>query len=176
MIAQRFTHHRFTITVEQDNDASGGDPRDAQCRIYIAHDEHLPAGGDEDQPYHLRSQSGTDIFADSVAHDLDEVVHTPNRSCARDIEIERYNNLPDVFGQWTKMLYHIKATTDSTGILEVWANGKPIVSVRGRFGLRANRGSAQRFKFGPYRNRPGTNDIYAMMGQYTRALRKEDIP
>jgi hypothetical protein len=175
MIAQRFTQHHFSITVEQDNDAPGGDLRDVQCRIYVAQDDHPPTGEEEDQPRHLRPSSALGAFIDSVAHDLAEAIHDPSYTCARDVQLKHYNNLPDPFGRWTRMLYHIKLTADSTGFVEVWANGKPIVSASGRIGLRADRAGTQRFKFGPYRNRPGINDIYAMIGQYTRSLRRPGI-
>jgi hypothetical protein len=155
MIAQRFTEHRFTISVEQDNDAGRSDPRDLQCRIYVAHDDGPAGAGDEGQPRRLKAPSSARLPVDSVSHDLAEVIHDPSHLCARDIEIQHYNDLPDAFGHWTRMLYHIKATADSGGLLEIWANGAPIVSVRGRFGFRADRGTTQRFKFGPYRNRPG---------------------
>jgi hypothetical protein len=180
MIAQRFTRRIFTITIEQPNHAPDRDPKDTQCRIIVAHDANLPPGGGGDLPHDLRLLSiadrtdGADLYVGSVGHDADEIVHQAT-SCMTDVTIEPHNLLPDAFGQWVRMVYHLKIAGDDNGLLEVWANGQPIVTVRGRIGFPGSTRKTQYFKFGPYRNQDKLPEIYSMLRDYARGPRRQDV-
>jgi hypothetical protein len=182
-IAQRFVNRHFVITVEQDNDDPASDRDDDECRIVIAYDEGFPNS--------QRGEFGNAIFqalpdrpgtqeglrAGSIAHDrLDTVNGIWSRvgPCAQDLQITRFNNLPNAIGNWTTMMYHIRATADGRGLLEVWANGNPVVALRGRFGFRDGGDGAQYFKFGPYRahvNYP----TYALFAKFARGRSRADV-
>jgi hypothetical protein len=61
--------------------------------------------------------------------------------------------LPDLkLGQWTDMVYHVRYSTGAGGVIEVWMDGKPVVSYTGPT---ASRDGADRFyhKVGLYRDR-----------------------
>jgi hypothetical protein len=187
MLAQRFNGRHFTITVEQENRAAGRDPADTECRIYIAHDASFdPAsGGDLPHP-RLLFVSGNARLAQpatlSFEHDPDDIIHDRRATeqneihlCARDISVATSGDLPDPWGRWTRMRYHIRATADSTGLIEVWADDQPVATVTGRIGFDEGAATRQYFKFGPYRNHPGY-DSYALLARYTRAPRREDLP
>jgi len=104
-----------------------------------------------------------DVIHDRRAVELDEV-----HLCARDVHVDTHGNLPDLWGRWTRMLYHIRATADSTGLIEVWADDQPITTVTGRIGFDEGPAARQYFKFGPYRNHPGY-DSYAILALHARA-------
>jgi hypothetical protein len=186
MLAQRFNGRHFTLTIEQENMVADRDPADTECRIYIAHDASFDpaAGGDLPHPKltFLSGDSKLDPPSPlSFEHDPNDVIHDRRaielnevHLCARDVHIAAHGNLPDPWGRWTRMLYHIRATADSAGLIEVWADDKPIATVTGRIGFHEGATALQYFKFGPYRNHPGY-DSYAMLARYTRAPRREDI-
>jgi len=186
MLAQRFNGRHFTVTIEQKNEAAGRDPADTECRIYIAHDASFdPAsGGDLPHPKLMFVSGGSKLRRPSTLsfeHDPNDVIHDRRaveldevHLCARDVHVDTHGNLPDLWGRWTRMLYHIRATADSTGLIEVWADDQPITTVTGRIGFDEGPAARQYFKFGPYRNHP-EYDSYAMLARYTRALHREDI-
>ena len=176
MIAQRFVNRRFTITLQQDNDAPDRVPEDDECRILVAHDDRFmipvdPGSASLAASSAFRTAGGRAVPR-SVGHDRFETVNAVSgqpHPCARDIKVTAHANLPNVFGGWTTMLYRIKATADDTGLLEIWANGKPIVSVAGRIGFRDHKSDMQYFKFGPYRDR-ATYETYALFAKFERSL------
>jgi len=155
-IAQRFVNRQFVITIEQDNDDPASDRDDDECRIVIAYTPGFPAS--------MRGEFGESIFqplpdhavapdgarANSIAHDQRDAVNgmwSRLGPCAQDVQVTGRGILPEAVGNWTTMMYHIRAATDGTGLLEIWANGNPVVSVRGRFGFRDGLDGAQYFKF-----------------------------
>jgi hypothetical protein len=185
MVAQRFVNRRFTIDVEQDNDdpasvAAGN----TDCRIYVAHDAAFAASASSAD---ARSALGAQIYARgnfltaSIAHDPQDTVHAVSQaldasslSCAHDVKVTSLNLLPDTFGKWTRMVYHIKATADANGLLEVWANDQPIVTVSGRIGFGDHRADKQYFKFGPYRNHVSYTTI-GMLANYARGSTRKEV-
>jgi hypothetical protein len=180
MVAQRFHQHIFTITIEQPNEMSGHDPADTQCRIVVAHDANFLPGWNYDEPHGLKlfeimGKSGsTDLLVGSVGHDAEELIHTPG-PCRTGVIVEAHNLLPDAFGKWIKMVYHLQIAGDGKGLLDVWANDLPIVTVRGQIGFPGSVKDKQYFKFGPYRNQNQLSAIYAMIAQYARGPRREDV-
>jgi len=186
IVAQRFVDRRFTIDVEQDND----DPATAyagntDCRIYIAHDSPFAALASAVgvTPSYLGGalEAHAGFFAGSMAHDPQDTVHaalpaseSSLPTCAREISVTPHNLLPDVFGRWTRMLYHMKATADASGRLEVWADDQPIVTVTGRIGFRDHRLDQQYFKFGPYRDHAPYATV-SMLANYARGSTRKDV-
>lgn len=168
-VAQRFRGRSFTITVEQDNRSPGRDPGKAQCRVQVASDAAGAPDGATPAP--------------SAGHGEIDPVHgllpasRPERpqGCATDLTVERFSPLPDPFGRWTVMRYHIKATAAGDGFVEVWADGRPIVKVTGRIGFEADKANAdQYFKFGPYRE-PAEGSIQAMLARFRRGPTLADV-
>ncbi len=187
-IAQRFNGRAFTITIEQDNTAPGHPPENTQCRIWVAADARAAraAGGSEAHGLSLLARTGRaagePAELPSLGHDERDVSHgatlrpdgtaTP-LPCRRDVEVEQLGVLPDAFGRWVTMLYHIRLD-GSSGLVEIWADGQPIARVRGRIGFRTNGPGKQYFKFGPYRE-PQSYATYARLAQYARGFRREDV-
>ncbi|HEX2556033.1 MAG TPA: heparin lyase I family protein [Microvirga sp.] len=172
-VAQRFRGRSFTITIEQDDRSPGRRPDRTQCRILVASDR------DEPGP---RAAAGAGTLPSAAHGEADPVpVLAPPSSlqrlpgCATDLRVERFGPLPNPFGRWTTMRYRIKATAADDGLLEVWADGQPIVKVTGRFGYAADRdGADQYFKFGPYRE-PAEGSLYAMIARFRRGPGLEDV-
>jgi polysaccharide lyase-like protein len=181
MVAQRFDGRVFTITIEQPNRAPDHDPRDTQCRILVAHDANLPRHAETDLPHGellfetAGTEDGPELVIASVGHDARGNIHG-GQSCRTGVSVEPHNLLPDVFGTWVRMVYHLKIAGDEHGLLEVWANGVPIVTVRGQIGF-PGRGwnDKQYFKFGPYRNQNQLPAIYAQLSRYARGPSKQDV-
>jgi hypothetical protein len=187
-IAQRFNGRAFTITIEQDNTALGHPPENTQCRIWVAVDARAArvAGGSEAHGLSLFAPTGRGpgepAELPSLGHDERDVSHgsslrpdgtaTP-LPCRQDVEVEQLGVLPDAFGRWVTMLYHIRLD-GSSGLVEIWADGQPIARVTGRIGFRTNRPGKQYFKFGPYRE-PQSYATYARLAQYARGFRREDV-
>jgi hypothetical protein len=66
--------------------------------------------------------------------------------------IDHGNRLPQPSSDWIDFVIYAKPGPDGTGHVEIIANGKPIVTVKGPIG-HAGKGLGKRqyFKFGPYR-------------------------
>ena len=191
VIAQRFNGRAFTITVEQDNTAPDRAPNDPQCRLWVAVDRNaaLEAGRSEShglallgRPLHEPQSPALPGDLPSAGHDDFEVSHRQTlrpdgarvpAACKQDIEVTRLGVLPDVFGRWVTMLYHIRLDGPSEP-LEIWADGQPIAKVRGRIGFRTNGPGKQYFKFGPYRDHQAYA-TFARMTRYARGFRREDV-
>ncbi|MFL5220343.1 MAG: heparin lyase I family protein [Microvirga sp.] len=191
VIAQRFNGRAFTITVEQDNTAPDRAPDDPQCRIWVAVDRNaaLEAGRSEShglallgRPLHEPQSPAPPGDLPSAGHDDFEVSHRQTlrpdgarvpAACKQDVEVTRLGVLPDVFGRWVTMLYHIHLDGPSS-LLEIWADGQPIAKVRGRIGFRTNGPGKQYFKFGPYRDHQAYA-TFARMTRYARGFRHEDV-
>jgi hypothetical protein len=174
-VAQRFRGRSFTITVEQDDRSPGRAPDRAQCRVLVASDREEAQPG----PPVL---AGAGALPSAPHGEIDRVRALAPASpaqrlpgCATDLTVERFGPLPSPFGRWTTMRYRIKATAAGDGLLEVWADGRPVVRVTGRFGYAADRESAdQYFKFGPYRE-PAEGSIYAMIARFRRGATLDDV-
>ncbi len=174
-VAQRFRGRTFTITIEQDNRSPARDPGKTQCRVVVASER-------DERPSKLALVARAGAMPSTDPSDADPVQGLAPASwldrpqgCATDISVQRFGPLPDPFGRWTVMRYHIKATADGDGLLEVWADGRPIVKVTGRIGFAADRETAdQYFKFGPYRE-PAEGSIYAMLARFRRGPTLDDV-
>jgi hypothetical protein len=184
VLAQRFNGRSFAITIEQDNLSPNRPPEDRQCRVWIAVDGAAPgpAGRSEGHRFGLLPAAASpsaelpSIGHDDldVSHELPPVVATQRPTpCARDVTVTRHNLLPDPFGRWVEMLYRIRLGGPA-GIVEVWADGKPIATATGRIGFRANGPGRQYFKFGPYRN-PQPYASFARLAQYARGFTREGV-
>ncbi|HEY0835425.1 MAG TPA: heparin lyase I family protein [Azospirillum sp.] len=127
-VAQRFKNRRFHITIQNDALPEDGG---GECRILLAYQ-----GEPAPQP-------------ESFRHTTRETTAEP---CARDVRVERFAPLPDPFDRWVDMVYHIRPSLESDGIVEVWADGVPIARATGRIGQRLF-DDVQYFNFGPYRDK-----------------------
>ncbi len=134
-LAQRFDGHAFTVTIQQDNHAGDAGPR-PECRIVAAADSVSPK-----------------IPGSSFSHS-DMPGGTTGTSCDSDIKVTTYRPLPNPFGHWVTMGFHLKGVGTDHALIEISADGKPVAKVTGRIGYAdAGGSSTQYFKFGPYRDR-----------------------
>ena len=138
-LAQRFDHGVFHIAVH-----------DEHCRILVAKGDGdlVPVGTTVDtkkveghtfatgkQPYGCN----TDVRVDSSADPI----------------------LPDPFGNWVDMTYHVRGGRQGRGLIEIWANGRFIARVTGSIGYSQVAGPTQYFKFGIYRDAvPGSTTVH----------------
>ncbi|MDK1390064.1 heparin lyase I family protein [Sinorhizobium sp. 8-89] len=176
LVAQRFTGRRFTVTVEQDNLAPKQSPDDVLCRVLVADQLPLsqsPAGWPHDDkakvvPPLQHRKSRMDFTSKAI-----EVARDPG--CARGIIAQQYHLLPDPFGRWTTMVYHLGLTPDNKAFVEIWANGVKIGRVDGRIGY-AKTGArlTQYFKFGPYRD-PQKFETVTKLANYVRSTSRNDV-
>lgn len=184
VLAQRFNGRSFAITIEQDNMSPDRPPADSQCRIWIAASGNgaRAPGGSEAHRLGLLAGTATSAELPSVGHDEFDISHEPRppgdaaagpQPCAQDVTVTRHNPLPDPFGTWVEMRYHIRLD-HGAGLVEVWANGQPIATVAGRIGFRANGPGRQYFKFGPYRA-PEAYATFARIARYARGFSREDV-
>ena len=60
--------------------------------------------------------------------------------------------LPNPQDGWVHMRYRVKGSREGRGLIEVWANGRFIVAVRGKIGSDVFDGPTQYFKIGHYRD------------------------
>jgi hypothetical protein len=74
-------------------------------------------------------------------------------ACTQEIVVtKRGNSLPRPSSGWIDFVIYSKPGPDGSGHIEIYANGKWIVTVRGRIGhSEKGLGPHQYFKFGPYR-------------------------
>lgn len=186
VIAQRFNGRVFSITIEQDNDSPGHNPSDTQCRVFVAVDRNSLRPPGLSEAHALLSPRPGDALAPgdlpSVGHDDLDVSHGPTervdgvevpKPCKQDLEVETFGFLPDAFGHWVTMLYHIHLA-GPTSLVEIWADGQKIAKASGRIGSRAGTGGSQYFKFGPYRDHE-TFPTFARLARYARGFRREDV-
>jgi len=184
VLAQLFTSRKFVLTIEQDNDQPGHNPDDISCRVVIATDrapvlmEQSVLGFDAvaEKLSKLSSVGLLSIGHDNldVTHQLEVSSKARDEGCARDLTVEHFDDLPDPFGHWITMKYHLVLST-TNGVIEVWANGVPIVKVTGRIGYRTTDTHAkQYFKFGPYRNHEGIS-AFALLAHYARGAKESAV-
>jgi hypothetical protein len=98
--------------------------------------------------FHISAESGScRVLLAKAAGTLPD----GNRYCRPEevkLKILLSKELPDPFGRWVDMVYHLKS--GPAGLVEVWANGQPVVRAAGLVGY-PDDGKIQYFKFGPYR-------------------------
>jgi len=180
-VAQRFDGRSFKITIQQDNDAPDRDPAHVECRVWVAVDANSTRSvgeseGHSSSPAWVGEVGRAGLLSrPKIRLDVDEGTPLPNAPpCKSDLRIEQLGELPIPFNRWTEMLVHIRASADQNGLVEVWADRKPIARVTGRIGYRAPGPSSQYFKFGPYRN-PERYNAFAMIAQYRRGATRESV-
>ncbi|QRM56986.1 hypothetical protein F3Y30_18005 [Sinorhizobium sp. BG8] len=186
LLAQRFNERIFKVTIEQDNELPERNPADVLCRVVIAAQETARSRPGYGDGHDLNAPTLFDEIQSSpplsIGHDLKGVTHTvaPGEeeaevSCARDISVEVFAPLPDPFGKWTTMVYHLRIGADEQSLVEIWANGRKISRTTGRIGFRPfDAEDRQFFKFGPYRN-PAWFTTLTRLSRYARSEKKADV-
>lgn len=136
-VAQRFTGGLYHVTLDVDSgtqDPATGKPYG--CKLLLAFEQDmaktqaLKLGA----PLHCETKKGGP--ADLMP--------------AHPIAIERFDYLPSPFARWTDLVFHVKG--GAAGVVEIWADGKPIARATGFVGHDGAMGQPQYFKFGPYRD------------------------
>ncbi|KQV41535.1 heparin lyase I family protein [Rhizobium sp. Root1204] len=175
LLAQRFNGRNFSVTVEQDNLASGHSDADNLCRVLIADQASLaskPAGsphGDRETPPPL---SVATLLADSAT---DSPVVAKDKGCAVGIIPQQYGRLPDPFGRWTTMVYHLKLTPNGSALIEIWADGARVGKTSGRIGFKKEGTHLrQYFKFGSYRD-PAPFETTTKLANFYRGTQRSDV-
>jgi hypothetical protein len=97
-------------------------------------------------------------------------------ACTSDIvAIERGNSLPSPASGWIDFVVYSKPGPDGTGHIEILANGKWIVTVKGRIGHSdKGLGRFQYFKFGPYRA-THHNSWTLYYDEFRRSVNRADV-
>lgn len=82
--------------------------------------------------------------------------------CTTDIQVTDHGNaLPLPQSGWIDFAFYTKPDADGRGVVEIFANGSPIVTIKGHIGHDdIGLGKNQYFKFGPYR--AGHNNDWTM--------------
>jgi hypothetical protein len=86
------------------------------------------------------------------------------------------NPLPSPSSGWIEFLVFVKPGADGSGHVEIRANGKPVVTVKGPIGHadEPGLGSRQYFKFGPYRS-SHTNEWTLYYDHFRRSPHFRDV-
>jgi hypothetical protein len=135
-LAQRFKNGAFHLTVEQAAPSAG-----QQCRVLVAWQDG----------YDFSDFPGPRSFLHGGADELGAELPTDRSAeCSRGLAIDRKAPLPSPFGAWVDMVVYLRVAGRPDDLVEVWADGRPIATVRGPIG--APEGGDQYFKFGPYRD------------------------
>ncbi|MQW85584.1 polysaccharide lyase [Sinorhizobium saheli] len=97
-------------------------------------------------------------------------------SCTNAITVTSHGNpLPDPKSGWIDFAVFTKPGPDGSGHIEIFANGQPIVTVKGRIGhADKGLGANQYFKFGPYRA-ADTTDWTLYYDDFRRSPRCADV-
>ena len=140
ILGQRFRNRKFYLTVEQD-----GPARYQQCRVLVAWEDGYDFA--DFPPQRAFLHDGFDADGKALPPDYET-------DCRRDLTIDRKASLPSPYGAWVDMVVHTRIAARPDDIIEVWANGQPIVTVRGPLGYRDS--GRQYFKIGPYRDPSAT--------------------
>ncbi|MBI3503258.1 MAG: heparin lyase I family protein [Proteobacteria bacterium] len=82
--------------------------------------------------------------------------------------------LPDPKRGWVDVTLHVRAGRDGAGLVQVWANGKDVVTVEGNIGHRVRAGDRQYFKFGQYRAH-ARQSTELLFDQFKRGTRREQV-
>lgn len=82
--------------------------------------------------------------------------------------------LPDPRRDWVDLTLRVRAGRDGKGLVQVWANGRDVVTVEGNIGHRERAGDGQYFKFGQYRAQTRqTTEL--LFDQFRRGSRREQV-
>ncbi|WP_448202588.1 heparin lyase I family protein [Azospirillum sp. sgz302134] len=111
-------------------------------------------------------------YQNEPAPQADSVDLTTGEPCQTDVVVQRFAPLPSPFEAWTDLVYHVKGSAGTDGIVEVWANGTMIARAIGRIGY-ASAGK-QYFKFGPYRDEAPYSTA-ASIDSFTRGIGFEEV-
>jgi len=97
-------------------------------------------------------------------------------ACTNGVTITNHGNpLPDPESGWIDFVVFTKPGPDGSGHIELFANGQPIITVKGHIGhADKGLGENQYFKFGPYRA-AHTTDWTLYYDDFRRSLRCEDV-
>ncbi|WP_274626727.1 polysaccharide lyase [Arvimicrobium flavum] len=97
-------------------------------------------------------------------------------SCTDAIRVVNHgNSLPTPGSGWIDFAVYTKPGPDGSGRIELFANGKPVVTVTGRIGhADPGLGENQYFKFGPYRG-AHTNEWTLYYDDFRRSPRCTDV-
>lgn len=96
-------------------------------------------------------------------------------ACAPDIRVTAHADLPRAGKGWTDFVFRAQPGPAGGGQIEIIANGMAIATVAGRIGHDdPGLGSAQYFKFGPYRS-PRQDDWSVSYDDFRRGPRCEDV-
>jgi hypothetical protein len=172
MLAQRFDNGVFHITV-QDND---------NRRVVAS------AEGNYDDVQTVEASPTKPVDHDEK--DVNASMDSPARysgGAQIDVIPEKDAVLPDPRKGWVDMVYRIKPGRSDNdrgprgkGEIDIWANGKKIVSVRGNIGATLKHGGDEKlvgpyFKFGVYRSSvPGT--LRFRFDEFSQATSREGLP
>ena len=90
------------------------------------------------------------VATDSIWTDADNSLY---HGCTSAIQvIDHGNKLPLPSSGWIDFAIYTKPGPDGTGHIEIYANDKPVVTIKGHIGhADKGLGKNQYFKFGPYR-------------------------
>ncbi|TCN31427.1 polysaccharide lyase [Sinorhizobium americanum] len=97
-------------------------------------------------------------------------------SCTKAVTVTSHGNaLPEPSSGWIDFAIFTKPGPDGTGHIELFANGKPIITVKGHIGhADKGLGENQYFKFGPYRA-ADTTDWTLYYDDFRRSSRCADV-
>ena len=151
ILAQRFKNGAFHITVEQESPTPG-----QQCRVLVAWQDGYDFSDFPGYPSFLHG--GEDTVGGRLPTDR-------RGDCSHGLTIDRKGPLPSPFGAWVDMVVHLRVAATPDDLIEIWADGKPVVTIRGPVGFRD--GGAQYFKFGPYRD-PSRNPLVVRFDDFSR--------
>ncbi len=176
LLAQRFAGRRFQITVEQDNLAPMEKADNVLCRVLVADQLPLslsPAGWPHDDNAEVVPPVDHRMATMSLSTGP---VTAQDAGCARGVVAVQYHVLPDPFGHWRTMVFHLKLSRDE-GLVEMWADGVKIGKTTGRIGY-AKKGAHENeyFKFGAYRDPEGFETVVKLANYVRSTSRKEVDP
>lgn len=114
---------------------------------------HGPACASGQTPVWLRPQTNQMRALVATDKDWDDADGELFQHCTDAITVTRYSEkLPSPGSGWIDFAVFTRPGPDGTGHIELLANGRPIVTVKGRIGhADKGLGKNQYFKFGPYR-------------------------
>lgn len=177
LVAQRFTGRKFTVTIEQDNLDPDRKPDDVLCRVLVADQYPLsqsPAGWPHDDKAKDVPPMGL-ATSNVMSFNAVSAIVAKDQGCARGIVAKQYHTLPDPFGRWTTMVYHLRLSPDGKAFVELWADGVKIGRVDGRIGYsKPGTRTTQYFKFGPYRD-PESFETVTKLSNYVRSTSRLDV-
>lgn len=183
--AQRFTGGTFSVSIEQDNTSAAHADEDDLCRVFIASQSsgETPPWGHSSVDDAIRTKEFEAFrnvprsFSHSLAikPEVDTPLSSKDEGCAKDISVKTFGQLPDPFGNWTTMVYHIRLSADNLGLMAIWANGKKVAQASGRIGFKGPlNGATQYFKFGAYRN-PAKFSTTTKLSRFVRSVDRADV-